>query len=52
MDKPNKSTTDDFSQVISECYNNLTKSEKSIANYLRKIRKNPLFFLQQNWHNN
>ncbi len=43
MDKPNESTTDDFSQVISECYNNLTKSEKSIANYLRKNQEESAF---------
>jgi len=43
MDKPNESTTDDFSQVISECYNNLTKSEKNIANYLRKNQEESAF---------
>ncbi len=43
MDKPNESTTDDFSQVISDCYNNLTKSEKSIANYLRKNQEESAF---------
>ena len=43
MDKPIESTTDDFSQVISDCYNNLTKSEKSIANYLRKNQEESAF---------
>ena len=43
MDKTNESTTDDFSQVISDRYNNLTKSEKSIANYLRKNQEESAF---------
>lgn len=43
MDKPIESTTDDFSQVISDRYNTLTKSEKSIANYLRKNQEESAF---------
>lgn len=43
MDKTNESTTDDFSQVISERFNTLTKSEKSIANYLRKNQEESAF---------
>ncbi|PIU90143.1 MAG: hypothetical protein COS63_03925, partial [Anaerolineae bacterium CG06_land_8_20_14_3_00_57_67] len=33
----------DFSQVISEHYNQLTKSEKNIANYLRKNQEESAF---------
>ena len=36
-------TTIDFSQVISERYNQLTKSEKRIANYLRKNQEESAF---------
>ena len=43
MDKTNESTTDDFSQVISDRFNTLTKSEKSIANYLRKNQEESAF---------
>jgi len=35
----------DFSQIISDNYKNLTKSEKRIANYLRKNQENQHFFL-------
>ncbi|PKO13540.1 MAG: hypothetical protein CVU39_18630 [Chloroflexi bacterium HGW-Chloroflexi-10] len=34
---------DDFSQVISACYSKLTKSEKRIANYLRKNQEESAF---------
>jgi DNA-binding MurR/RpiR family transcriptional regulator len=33
----------DFSQLISDCYNQLTKSEKRIANYLRKNQEECAF---------
>jgi DNA-binding MurR/RpiR family transcriptional regulator len=35
--------TQDFSQIISEHYNQLTKSEKHIANYLRKNQEESAF---------
>jgi DNA-binding MurR/RpiR family transcriptional regulator len=36
-------STEDFSQVISACYSKLTKSEKRIANYIRKNQEETAF---------
>lgn len=40
---PDMQTFVDFSQIISEHYNQLTKSEKRIANYLRKNQEESAF---------
>jgi DNA-binding MurR/RpiR family transcriptional regulator len=42
MDDPMPKSTD-FAQILSECYSDLTKSEKQIANYLRKNQEESAF---------
>ena len=43
MDENPNSDSQDFSQIVSECYNELTKSEKRIADYIRKNQDESAF---------